>query len=302
MQTLIHKFKSLPLGARGIIIFFLLPFMIIVIPIYLIWDKTKWNKWLKSTLSIALVAVVLLLIHMPETEQATIPAISPVDSNSSEQISIPPPVSSQSLQEQEMPSQVTQEKPESDNRYIELSQDKDSYLLLLKIIGECYADNSLSQESLEVMQNNSVVAPLVEDILNYKHKTNSLSPDFLESFSLFWNDNLLEQNEEVAQSLRNSFDLEYNALEKNWTLSPIGGNDAQAEWLTASSHLYKGVELYIVTDKTTSLYGFVADINKNKIQVYMEEADKFEWFERLSPLFMEVLKVRSDDPNLPRNQ
>lgn len=302
MQTLIDKFKALPLVVRGIIMFFMLPFIVIVIPIYLIWDKTKWNKWLKSVLSIALVVLVVLLIQKPETEQATMPDISPINNNSSEQTSFTPPVSSQLPQEQEKPSQMIQQEPKSDNPYIELSKNQDSYLLLLKIIGECYIDNSLSQESLEVMQSNSIVASLVEDILSHKYDSNSLSPDFAESFALFWDDDILEQNETVAQSLRKSFDLEYNALEKKWAIALKDSSNTQFEWLTASSHLYKGVELYIVTDKTTSLYGFVSDIDKNKIQVYMEEADKFEWFERLSPLFMDLLKVRSDDPNLPRNQ
>jgi len=84
----------------------------------------------------------------------------------------------------------------------------------------------------------------------------------------------------------------------------ITTENSSPEWLTASGNLYTGVELYIITDTTETLYGFVEEIDTTNglVYVYMEAAGATECFERRAPLFFDVLKVRSDDPYLTINR
>ena len=111
-----------------------------------------------------------------------------------------------------------------------------------------------------------------------------------------------------------SFDLEYNLVEKAWvlkendaTITDHAENNTDAteddfEWLPATGHLYPGVELYIVTDTTTTLYGVVTELDTQgtQVQIYLSASDEAQWFERRTDWFSDVLKVRSDDPHLPQ--
>lgn len=288
MQELIDKLKSFSIVARVTIIILSLAFAIILVPIYLIWAKTNWSKGIKTILSVAVVLLVSFFGYKAEMQESTTAAI------------ITPQV--------EPSSQVVREEPKSKNPYVELSKDKDSYLLLLKTVTEYYTNNTLSQESLNTVQNNSAVAPLVEDVISYKHQSNSLSPDFAESFSLFWNEEISRQNAEISESLKKSFDIYYNAIQKQWTITPIindtmlSVDEAESyNWLSALGHLWLSVDLYIGKDNEKFQYAKVMNLNDEKVQLYFYASDQIEWVERRGTL-MTTLYVRSDDPNLPQNQ
>ena len=204
---------------------------------------------------------------------------------------------------------------ETTTPYTELAKDKSAYLLFLEIIGTCYKDNSMSEELFAKMEENSDIQALVQDVLNYRYQNGNLSPDFSASFSAFWTNEVASDYPEIVDALTTSFDLQYQLVEKIWTIEEnaetiafhAGDNppdtDDDFEWLSAIGHLYPGVELYIVTDNISSLYGYVVELDTEgtQVQLYLYEADRLEWFERRTPLFSDVLKVRSNDPQLPQN-
>ncbi len=74
------------------------------------------------------------------------------------------------------------------------------------------------------------------------------------------------------------------------------------KWLTALGNLYPGVELYMMVDGEPILYGVVTalDTEGTQVQIYLAAGDNAQWFERRTPLFSDVLKVRSDDTHLPQ--
>ena len=76
------------------------------------------------------------------------------------------------------------------------------------------------------------------------------------------------------------------------------------KWKSAIGNLYNGVELYIVTEEKSSLYGVVTeyDTTAHRVQVYLVEGDIFMWFPTREVSFLNKLKVRSDDPHLPENR
>lgn len=196
---------------------------------------------------------------------------------------------------------------EEETPYLELSKDENAYLLFLRIIGTCYKDNSLTQEMFDEMAQYDGVQPLVEDALNYRYQQGVLSPDFVASFSAFWTDDVASAHAEVIDALKVSFDLEYNLAEKVWVLKEnedtiAAHTEDVFEWLPATGHLFPGVELYIVTDDTTTLYGVVTELDTKgtQVQIYLSASDEIQWFERRTDWFSDVLKVRSDDPRLPQ--
>lgn len=76
------------------------------------------------------------------------------------------------------------------------------------------------------------------------------------------------------------------------------------EWEPAIGNLYKDVELYIVTEDKSFLYGIVTEYNSSahKVKVYLVEGETFMWFPTREVSYLTKLKVRSDDPNLPENR
>ena len=117
--------------------------------------------------------------------------------------------------------------------------------------------NSVFDIIIQFRETHLFAIKITKEILDYKYSSNTLIPDFLESFSLFGDYKIAEQNKDIQQALQKSFNLDYKVLKKIWTLSPKSDKQ-QDKCLVASSNRYKGVELYIVTENTTSLYGFVA--------------------------------------------
>lgn len=79
---------------------------------------------------------------------------------------------------------------------------------------------------------------------------------------------------------------------------------AEFEWKSAIGNLYKDVELYIVTEDKSFLYGIVTEYNSSahKVKVYLVEGETFMWFPTREVSYLMKLKVRSDDPNLPENR
>lgn len=75
------------------------------------------------------------------------------------------------------------------------------------------------------------------------------------------------------------------------------------KWKSAIGNLYNGVELYIVTEGKSFLYGVVTeyDTSAHQVQVYLVEGDNYMWFPTREVSFLTKLKVRSDDPYLPEN-
>ena len=193
------------------------------------------------------------------------------------------------------------------NGFIQLSNDKEAYLLLLEILGNCYEIYDLSESLFTKMQENQTVANLVKEVLDYKYENNELLPDFNESFSLFWTFDIANNNPEIITALQKSFNVSYDVINDIWLLTDKKDKETTTEtttefkWLSAIGNLYSGVELYIVTDDTTTLYGVVTDYDTklHRVQVYLKEADGFMWFPTREESFLNKLKVRSDDPRLP---
>lgn len=76
------------------------------------------------------------------------------------------------------------------------------------------------------------------------------------------------------------------------------------KWKSAIGNLYNGVELYIVTEDKSILYGVVTayDTSAHQVQVYLVAGENFMWFPTRETSFLDKLKVRSDDPHLPENR
>ena len=195
--------------------------------------------------------------------------------------------------------------------YLQLAKDENAYLLFLRIIGTCYKDNTLTEEMFNEMAENSDVQTLVQDVLNYRYQNGTLSPDFVSSFSAFWDDSVSSAHQEVTDALKISFDLEYDFVKKAWILKENNAtvaahteNDTtdseNFEWLPAIGHLYGGVDLYIVTEDTVTHYGTITALTSEEVEIYLIAAEKAQWFGRRIPLITDVLKVRSDDPHLPQ--
>lgn len=105
---------------------------------------------------------------------------------------------------------------------------------------------------------------------------------------------------EVKESLTVDDNTKEN-LTEDFTKETTTEATTEFEWLSAIGNSYTGVELYIVTDDTTTLYGVVTDYDTklHRVQVYLKEADSFMWFPTREVSFLNKLKVRSDDPRLP---
>ncbi len=194
---------------------------------------------------------------------------------------------------------------EVETPYDTLAQSEDDYLLFLRIIGTCYKDNSLTDELFAEMEEFSNVQAQVEDVLNYRYNNGGISPDFLASFSAFWTDDVAAEHPEVKDALQVSFDLEYNLVDKVWTLkeneATVEANvEDDFEWLPATGHLYVGVDLYIVTDDTITHYGTITALTNTDVEIYLTASDEAQWFGRRIPMISKVLKVRSDDTHLPK--
>jgi len=104
----------------------------------------------------------------------------------------------------------------------------------------------------------------------------------------------------TANEVKESHIVDDNTKEK-LTEDITKETTTEFKWLSAIGNLYSGVELYIVTDNTTTLYGVVTDYDAklHRVQVYLKEADSFMWFPTREVSFLNKLKVRSDDPRLP---
>jgi hypothetical protein len=132
------------------------------------------------------------------------------------------------------------------NQFIELSKNESSYLMLLYIIGECYIDYTLSEDSYKKIETHSDISNFVKQILDYKYKNNELLPDFSESFSLYWNDDVADRNPDVAKSLKLSFDLKYQVIKKQWRLEPIKIYTFKGEsYIDFEGHYKEGVTIYL---------------------------------------------------------
>lgn len=198
-----------------------------------------------------------------------------------------------------------------------MAKNEDAYLLFLRCIGTCYKDNTLSQEMFDEMAQYDGVQALVQDVLNYRYENDTLSPDFVASFTDFWTDEIALDHPEVAEALQTSFELKRGPW--NWiieesaeTIAADKKGDEEAgeetntsedfKWLSATGHLYPGVELYMLVDDEPILYGVVTalDEKESQVQIYLAAGDNTQWFERRTPWFSDVLKVRSDDKHLPQ--
>ena len=115
----------------------------------------------------------------------------------------------------------TTTKPNLSNPYIALSiEDKESYLVLLRIVGEYFTNSAIAQETFEEMQEIENLSDLVEEVIKYKNHNNSVSPELEESFNLFFsNGNDLTGYPKVNEALAKSFDLKYDVLKKYWTIA-----------------------------------------------------------------------------------
>lgn len=290
----------------------------IILPVWYVCKHTRLFLLGKIGLSLlgAVITVSLLayiVMYTPTTEQPSNGESTVLPQTETETPDVTPDIPDE--QETLTTSEVdTEPKQEAKTPYETLTQNEESYLLFLKIIGTCYKDNTLTQEVFDEMASNSDVQTLVEDVLNYSYQNGTLPPDFLDSFSAFWDDDVASAHPEVTEALKMSFDLEYNLVEKAWvlkendaTITAHAENNTDAteddfEWLPATGHLYPGVELYIVTDTTTTLYGVVTELDTQgtQVQIYLSASDEAQWFERRTDWFSDVLKVRSDDPHLPQ--
>lgn len=106
------------------------------------------------------------------------------------------------------------------------------------------------------------------------------------------NDNVTEETEVIADNT--TVLIETQPAEQTTEL----------KWLPAIGNLYSGVELYIVTEDESFLYGEITEYDTigHRAQVYLVEGENFMWFPTREVSFLHKLKVRSDDPRLPENQ
>lgn len=311
MQPIIDKFNSLSLTVKIVLIVFLLPLMIFIIPIYLIWTKTQWSQKIKIIVTVGIVAVVLLAGAAQDTElQNTLSHIftesSSVDTSSY--------VSATTKKQPKTVTTITAATQKSNNPYVELSKDKDSYLLLLTSIGECYINNKLTAESLNKMQSNKIVTSLVQNILKYKDNQGGLSPEFSESFTQFSkSNNELKDYPKVLDVLSFSFDLKYSPQDSGWTLIP------KEEYMDALGYLAKGIKLYINEDDNWVCCFEVLDLKYNctieenyypmAVEVRDVETKETYWKDADAMLNMNrkltgepMYYIRFDDPNLPKTK
>lgn len=323
---------------KALVCFFLFSFMLAILMyafvfylFWFIWKKTNWKTNVKVIVTTALIVVPIILGIVfgeptPAEKTPSLPGASssslvsddktPSDETSSDETSSPlPNTADSSTQQSTSDINSTETQPPAEERemtpYLQLAEDENAYLLFLRIIGTCYKDNTLTTEMFNEMAENSDVQMLVQDVLDYRYQNGTLSPDFVSSFSVFWNDNLSSTHQEVINALKISFDLGYDFIKDAWILkeneATVAARTESAtadkedfEWLPAVGHLYNGVDLYIVTEDTVTHYGRITALTSKEVEIYMIAAERAQWFGRRIPLITDVLKVRSDDPHLPQ--
>lgn len=301
-----------------------LVFFVVVLALYsiwFIWKKTEWKVSLKVGVTVGIIAALAILALVFGGKPS--PSNTPIPSSPSE-IQVTPDVTPQ-IEETVPPATqppttqppTTQPPVEEENDYQKLAKNEDAYLLFLRCIGTCYKDNTLSQEMFDEMAQYDGVQELVQEVLDYRYINDTLSPDFVASFADFWTDEIALDHPEVAEALQTSFELKRGPW--NWiieesaeTIAADKKGDEEAEeeantsedfkWLSATGHLYPGVELYMLVDDEPILYGVVTalDEKESQVQIYLAAGDNTQWFERHTPWFSDVLKVRSDDKHLPQ--
>lgn len=318
---------------KALVCFFLFSFMLAILMyafvfylFWFIWKKTNWKTNVKVIVTTALIVVPIILgvVFGEPTPAEKTPSLPGASSSSlvsddktpSDETSSPLPNTADSSTQQSISdiSSTDTQLPAEEREmtpYLQLAEDENAYLLFLRIIGTCYKDNTLTTEMFNEMAENNDVQMLVQDVLDYRYQNGTLSPDFVSSFSAFWDNNLSSTHQEVTKALEISFDLEYDFIKKAWilkeneaTVAAHTDNDTadkeDFEWLPAVGHLYNGVDLYIVTEDTVTHYGRITALTNKEVEIYMIAAERAQWFGRRIPLITDVLKVRSDDPHLPQ--
>lgn len=212
------------------------------------------------------VAMVIIGMLIPENEGEDTPTTSVT-------------VQSEIEQEAEKNNDISQtQKATEQNDYMKLAQNKEEYLLFLRIIGNAYKNNSLTNEMFDEMAEYNAVQLLVEDVIMYRYKNGNLSPDFCESFSFFWTDEMTENETETLEALKTSFSVSYDFVKKVWVIEEneesaifnnvykIGGE----EYRDFEGRLKVGDIIYLKDEEKMIPYFEVLDFGEN-MEIYPDE-------------------------------
>lgn len=218
-----------------------------------------------------------------------------------------------------------------DDRFERLAEDKDKYLLFLRVLGNAYDDltapDEVYYEWKALSETDAASYSLLWSVFQYRTIVGQLPPDFLNSFAAFWSKDYESDYNDVYKALEQSFIFRYrfdsskdawlpylaekdttrdfwdNSMQEYQVVSNSNSSNSDFEWLSAKNYLYAYVKIYLVDEEDTSLFGTIIDTDlSGNAQIYLASTGAVEWFSLYDePISSSVLKVRSDDPSLPSN-
>jgi len=204
---------------------------------------------------ITVFAVILGAMNDPDEETANIGGVAAV--NQPTEAQEPPPTQEETAEPEPTPEPETEPAMVFDtllgnNPVIYDPQNNaEAYLALLSIVGESFADMTLTEDSYQKMHEHGI-AELVTYILMYRFENNDIPAELQHSFGLFWEDNSATTYSEVHSILISTFDLNrvfsprYGA--SVWELSWHGDPYMWGYAIATADHLYNGVHIYWKND------------------------------------------------------
>ena len=140
-------------------------------------------------------------------------------------------------------------KPDTSNPYIALSiEDEETYLLLLRIIGEYYEFTGLSDDTFDEMEEAGLTETM-QDIITYKSSNNALLPELEESFkSFFSNGNEITDYPTEKNALSGAFSITYDPSMRCWNITFLNETNPSSnyDWKQFLKDYEEWVDSYVI--------------------------------------------------------
>lgn len=187
---------------------------------------------------------------------------------------------------QKAPASIPKIEKPAYNEFMNLTKDEEKYLIFLENVAKAYPDNSLSEDDFNKLNASGGPQKLVEQVLSYKYDHNTLHPDFVSSFSMFWNEDIAEREPQISELLYDTFTLTYDFKIDRWQISApvsaiIGSTKEQAialltDYILVESY-YQNLDPDSITFENNKLR-IIVDFDKYGIAegVYMESLNTDE--------------------------